>query len=308
MRKVIYILALALCCMGCTRREVIPDGVLADIFHDIILVNAYKTSQPFDNDSLQMYSPILDNYGYTVDDLGYTIGNFSKRKSARLSDVVERAITKLEVESKRHKMEVEILDSIDAIALRRSMSVVYSDSLIEMRKQADTVNTYIVIENIKQGDYSFSFDYLVDSVDKNNLSYRTMAWFERDGQFTRDRGKVTDEPKRFKQNSSYLTKRKIASLDKDIKAEAADDRLIIQLVEWRGDLRYEPYITIKNFEVRHTPPLESAVKQLYDKFLNIRIFAPSLYEPYNINTTSSKPVKLQATDSLLLSATSGDAN
>lgn len=169
MRKVIYILALALCCMGCTRREVIPDGVLADIFHDIILVNAYKTSQPFDNDSLQMYSPILDSYGYTVDDLGYTIGNFSKRKSARLSDVVERAISKLEEEGKRHKMEVEILDSIDAIALRRSISVVYSDSLIEVRKQADTVNTYIVIENIKQGDYSFSFDYLVDSVDKNNL-------------------------------------------------------------------------------------------------------------------------------------------
>ena len=68
-------------------------------------------------DSLRIYEPIFARYGYTTDDVHYTIGNFSKRKSARLGDVVERAIEMLEREGKIYNQEVAVLDTIDNASL-----------------------------------------------------------------------------------------------------------------------------------------------------------------------------------------------
>ena len=85
---------------ACSRHTVIPDEELAMIFRDAYLANAYISDQRVSTDSLRIYEPIFARYGYTTEDVHYTIGNFSKRKSARLSDVVERAIDLLEAEGK----------------------------------------------------------------------------------------------------------------------------------------------------------------------------------------------------------------
>lgn len=74
---------------ACARHKIIPDRKLAQIFHDAFLANAYIGSEQVDIDSLNIYEPIFAGYGYTTEDVYYTIGNFSKRKSARLGDVVE---------------------------------------------------------------------------------------------------------------------------------------------------------------------------------------------------------------------------
>ena len=73
---------------ACARHKIIPDRKLAQIFHDAFLANAYIGSEQVDIDSLNIYEPIFAGYGYTTEDVYYTIGNFSKRKSARLGDVV----------------------------------------------------------------------------------------------------------------------------------------------------------------------------------------------------------------------------
>lgn len=83
---------------ACTRHKIIPDEKLAQIFHDAFLTNAYIGDVRVNIDSLNIYEPIFARYGYTTRDVYYTIGNFSKRKSARLGDVVEMAIDKLEAE------------------------------------------------------------------------------------------------------------------------------------------------------------------------------------------------------------------
>lgn len=83
---------------ACTRHKIIPDEKLAQIFHDAFLTNAYIGDERVNIDSLNIYEPIFARYGYTTRDVYYTIGNFSKRKSARLDDVVEMAIEKLETE------------------------------------------------------------------------------------------------------------------------------------------------------------------------------------------------------------------
>ena len=121
--------AFVLLLSACARHKIIPDDTLAQIFHDAFLTNAYIGSEGVKTDSLRIYEPIFARYGYTTDDVHYTIGNFSKRKSARLGDVVERAIEMLEREGKIYNQEVAVLDTIDNVARRTFTRTVLADSL-----------------------------------------------------------------------------------------------------------------------------------------------------------------------------------
>ena len=124
---------------ACARHKIIPDDTLAQIFHDAFLTNAYIGSEGVKTDSLRIYEPIFARYGYTTDDVHYTIGNFSKRKSARLGDVVERAIEMLEREGKIYNQEVAVLDTIDNVA-RRTFTVEVSTAAM-MRSISAVVST-----------------------------------------------------------------------------------------------------------------------------------------------------------------------
>ena len=115
MKRLIYILVSGLL-LACSGYKIIPDEQLALIFHDAFLSNAYMQHRGMRPDSLNLYEPIFAKYGYTTADVQYTIGNFSKRKSARLSDVVEQAIKLLETEAEHLDREVSILDTIDNVA------------------------------------------------------------------------------------------------------------------------------------------------------------------------------------------------
>ena len=117
------VLALAsIALASCNKPRVIPDDELADIFYDVYLTNAYVDRQGIDLDSMMLYEPIFEKYGYTVEDLHLTINSFSKRKSARLSDAVEMAIQRLELESDLLNAQVADLDTINAIALQCNAS------------------------------------------------------------------------------------------------------------------------------------------------------------------------------------------
>ena len=119
MKRFIYILVSGLL-LACSGYKIIPDEQLALIFHDAFLSNAYMQHRGMRPDSLNLYEPIFAKYGYTTADVQYTIGNFSKRKSARLSDVVEQAIKLLETEAEHLDREVSILDTIAARSAARS--------------------------------------------------------------------------------------------------------------------------------------------------------------------------------------------
>ena len=131
---------------ACTRHKIIPDEKLAQIFHDAFLTNAYIGDVRVNIDSLNIYEPIFARYGYTTRDVYYTIGNFSKRKSARLGDVVEMAIDKLEAEGKFYDREVAVLDTIDNVARRTFTRTVYADSLIRVGALRDTARLRIAVD------------------------------------------------------------------------------------------------------------------------------------------------------------------
>ena len=141
----VVLLVLMLGITGCGKKNIIPDDTLADIFHDAFVVNAYIGEERINLDSLQIYEPIFNKYGYTAKDVVYTVGNFSRRKSARLGTVVEQAISRLEKESKMYAKKVVILDTIRNVAVRSFTRKVYEDTLIIAKKRADSTALHIEI-------------------------------------------------------------------------------------------------------------------------------------------------------------------
>ena len=91
MKRLLICALVALSIFGCSRRKEIDDKTLALIFRDAYITNAYLGINYINIDSILIYEPILDRYGYTAEDFRYTIGNFSRRKSAQLGRVLKEA-------------------------------------------------------------------------------------------------------------------------------------------------------------------------------------------------------------------------
>jgi len=265
MKRLLYILVSGLVA-ACSGYKIIPDDELALIFRDAYLSNAYLQQQGLRLDSVNIYEPIFAEYGYTTADVQYTIGNFSKRKSARLSDVVERAIRLLEAEAQRLDGEVAILDTIDRIARRTFRRTLRADSLIRVVRLRDTTLLQFDFDDIRPGDYRIAFDYLVDSLDENT-QLRSCVWFERaDG-------------RRVNVSPTYLTRRRAADFAREMTADTSVRRLVLRLYEVRSSTPRRPHMTVRNLRVVYTPPTAEAVDSLFLRQLNLKLFADDFCNP-----------------------------
>lgn len=254
--------AVLLLAAACARHKVIPDKTLARIFHDAFLTNAYVYNRNVATDSLNIYEPIFEKYGYTSEDVQYTIGNFSKRKSARLGDVVEQAIKQLEEEGLVYEREAAILDTIDNVARRTFTRTVYSDTLIRVARLKDTARLHIELDGIRKGEYRISYAYKLDSLD-DNMSRRSVFTFER------------ADSSRFGRQQYSLRRTTVPDrVTRTLKADTSARRLTINLMEFT--LPKKPKhtgITVTDFKVVYVPDADTAVDSLYEKQLVIKIFA-----------------------------------
>ncbi len=271
------VVVLAMAMVACARHKIIPDDTLALIFHDAFLTNAYIENENVETDTLNFYEPIFEKYGYTIEDVRFTIGNFSKRKSARLGDVVEIAIDLLEEEGKFYEKEVAVLDTIDHTAQRLFTRVIYSDSLIRINKLKDSTKRIIRIENIRPGEYKIQFDYKIDSLD--NLSqHKTVMWFER-----------SDSSRVGRQQYVLRKSKDEEEFMRTLVADNDAERLVVDLLQPPKEddkskdkkKRQRADLTVSDFQIIHVPTVEEAVDSLYAKQLVIKIFADeflSLFE------------------------------
>lgn len=248
---------------SCSRHEIIPDKELAQIFHDAFLTNAYLGAKQISSDSLRLYEPIFARYGYTTEDVYNTIGNFSKRKSARLGDVVERAIDMLEEEGKRYDREVAILDTIDNVAQRTFTRTVLSDSVIRVKTLRDTSLLNFSLD-VEPGEYRLSLEYRIDSLDRNTREIRGAMWLDRSNGA---RDNIYSVPLR-RNRTERLTRR--------FTADTMHRHLRISLLNFSGQPQ-RPSVTVSDLKVEYIPPKETAVERLYEQQLNIRIFADEFF-------------------------------
>lgn len=261
-RIFLFMIGAMLTLSACKRTVIIPDEELALIFRDAFLTNAYLEHERVNIDSLNLYAPLFNHYGYTTEDVQLTIGNFSKRKSARLSDVVERAIELLEEEGMAYDRQVAILDTIRQVSLRKAKRVVYSDSLIRVSSLKDTARLRLTLP-IEEGDYEVSYTYRVDSLDKNKRLQRKM-WIRR-----KNGSKAAMQIYTLQRNREDKTLR-------TFRADSLSDSLCLQLLVFPDEAK-RPSITVRDLCVTYTPDERAATEELYKKQLGIRIFAEEMY-------------------------------
>ncbi|MEE1099503.1 MAG: DUF4296 domain-containing protein [Alistipes sp.] len=261
-KRIISILSIvaALFTVGCKQHTIIPDDELALIFHDVFLTNSYLNTTDAKRDSLLVYEPIFERYGYTAEDVQYTIGNFSKRKSARLGDVVEQAIDMLEQEGEILDKKVEDLDTLDNVARRSTRSVIFRDSMIKVTRLRDTAKLRITIDSIKPGDYHLEVQYEIDSLDENK-SLRAQAWIVRKNGI---RNGFT---------STQLRRKSIEKFERTMLADSNSQSIVINFWEPINKPRKRPSIKLHSVTVTRTLPTEEALDSLYKMELDIRLFA-----------------------------------
>lgn len=263
MRRIISMLivaaTVALSIAGCNRRQTIPEDTLAAILRDAYLTNAYLGNQYMNIDSIKIYEPILSRYGYSQSDFQYTIGNFSRRKSAKLGMVLRNAEDQLREQAEKYEKLVVVLDTIRDVALRKYARTIYSDSLIKVRKKADTTRLHIVIEPIYPGAYDIRYRSECDE-DLDRYERRGGIWFE-----GADSARYS-----MQEYTLYETN----SIRRTITADTVCRRLVLSLGHTanRKKRSPQPNVTIRDLEVCYTPTEEVAIDSLFTDYVVINIF------------------------------------
>lgn len=264
--KQTLILLLLSVAASCARHKIIPDKTLALIFRDAFITNAYIENRRISTDSLDFYGPLFARYGYTVDDVQYTIGNFSKRKNARLGDVVEETIKMLEEEGLYYEREAAIMDTVDNIARRTFRRTLLADSLIKVSRLRDTDRLHLRLEGLHPGEYRVEFEYRIDSLD-NMPARRAFVEFER-----------ADSSRFGRQQANLYRNNRTERFSRTMHADTSVRAMIINLSEFTKAADHSPKrtnrfgITVNTLSVVYTPETEAAVDSLFERQLPLRVF------------------------------------
>ncbi len=247
-RHILIVVAVAFVAVGCSKSEVIPDRELEKITREMFLVNAYAQAQSIKTDSLDIYSPILEKYGYTQDDFFNTLANFQKRKSARLSDVIESTIASLESMANGYEQKLRNLNYIDSLAKAMCAKEVMSVDKIRVRRLRDTAKLVLSLPIRDVGEYVISYNYHIDTLDKNTHLQST--------QWT-----LTADSVRNHYLRTSLTHGERKNYKTTLSPKKGASEYFIQFADY-AKREEKPYITIDSLRITYIPPSEEALAHM----------------------------------------------
>ena len=267
MKRVIICMLILLSVVSCSRKKVIDDQTLAKIFSEAYISNAYLGIKYFNIDSVQIYEPILDRYGFTPEDFRYTIGNFSRRKSAQLGRVLKDAEEQIKKIADVYEREVVILDTIQNVAVRTMQRVVHKDSLISVKKLADTSKLKLVIDPLQPGMYSVRYKYncTKEQIKEKKGKKKDLSL----------RGVINIETSTGTHANNYAYNlRDEENIRRTISTDTAAKRLVITFAKPADPTQKmrKPNITISDFIIEYTPEEKLAIDSLFKRYIDIKIF------------------------------------
>lgn len=270
-KRVIIAIA-ALIVASCSGPKVIPDDKLVSIFHDAFLANAYFTESGLSSDSLYVYEPIFKRYGYTMSDLQHTLTTINQRKSSRISDIMSEVSRQLDAESKAEQRKIVVLDTIDNVAKRAYTRTLYSDSLIRVNKMKDTTKLCIRLKDLVKGDYTVSFDYLIDTLDENRNS-RVEAYL------------VVNDTTHALRHTMMLSRYREGKYSRKFSADTQHKELYVNMYYHPSNEESKlPDITIRNFKIVRVLPTDISVDSLYHDQLDLCIINHDLMTAFTRDT------------------------
>ncbi len=258
---------------GCGRSKTIPDDKLGKIFEDIFLVNSYYNTVggELQADSIDVYGPILKKYGYRVKDLTYTIENYSKRKSKRISDVVESSIRNLENAERYYAGLVTKMDTLEARALRKFARTVYYDTAARhIFSLDDTAGLRIEIP-VREGNYRIDIAYFIDSLDRNGRSASVYELLDSSGIITNRR-------------SRGLSTRTPANVSISVDTKPDDKTLRLRFAGYGPNMK-DPHVTIDSILIVYTLPAKVALDSLASYYMDQILTWPPYAELSDADTT-----------------------
>lgn len=271
--------------VGCSGPKVIPDNDLINIIHDAYIANAYMNECNIREDSLYVYEPIFQRYGYTMTDMQYTLRTFNERKSAMLSDIMSEVYRRLDAESDIEAAKMVVLDTIDNIAKRTYTRTIYADSLIRAKRMKDTTKLRITIEDLVPGEYTVSFTYLIDTLDENRNS-RVEAYALR------------NDSTQSLRHTLMLSRYREGKYSRKFSIDTSHKELFINMFYHpMNEESALPDITITNFKVVRVLPLEVSVDSLYQHQLNLQIINHRLMTGFTADTVRIVEPEIIAPDS-----------
>lgn len=267
MKRVIICILTVLSVAGCARKKEIDDHTLAKIFSEAYITNAYMGIKYFNIDSVQIYEPILEHYGFTPEDFRYTIGNFSRRKSAQLGRVLKDAEEQIKQYADIYDREVVILDTIQNVAVRTMQRVVHKDSLISIKKLADSSKLKMVIDPLQPGMYSVRYKYncTKEQVKDKKGKKKDLAL----------RGVINIETSTGTHANNYAYNlREEENIRRTISTDTAAKRLVITFAKPADPTHKmrKPNIIISDFIIEYTPEENLAIDSLFKRYIDIKIF------------------------------------
>ncbi len=266
------LISILLLATGCKGPKEIPSDDLVKIFHDAFLANAYLDQHLKDKDSLKVYEPIFERYGYTLEDVQHTIKTFSERKSERLSDLVDRASLMLEAETREHAYKIMVLDTIDRVAQRTFTHTLVNDTLIHVTRMRDTAKLHVRVDDLVPGKYTVSFDYLIDSLDENRNSRIELHV-------------VRNDSAEVLRHTSMMSRHRAGKYSRELNIDSTHKSICLNMFyRTRNEKPERPDVKITNLKVVRVLPADVAVDSLYDKQLNIRIFNHALMTSFVADT------------------------
>lgn len=271
--------------VGCSGPKVIPDNDLINIIHDAYIANAYMNECNIREDSLYVYEPIFQRYGYTMTDMQYTLRTFNERKSAMLSDIMSEVYRRLDAESDIEAAKMVVLDTIDNIAKRTYTRTIYADSLIRAKRMKDTTKLRITIEDLVPGEYTVSFTYLIDTLDENRNS-RVEAYALR------------NDSTQSLRHTLMLSRYREGKYSRKFSIDTSHKELFINMFYHpMNEESALPDITITDFKVVRVLPLEVSVDSLYQHQLNLQIINHRLMTGFTADTVRIVEPEIIAPDS-----------
>lgn len=274
--------------VGCQEQRVIPDKDLVKIFHDAYLANAYIDESGISDDSLYLYEPIFERYGYTVEDMRHTLKTFSERKSALLSDLMLEVSQQFEEEARQEHRKVVVLDTIDNVAKRYYTRVVYEDTLIRVKRLRDTNKLRIRLKDLTTAEYTITFDYYIDTLDENRSSRVEVYALQGD---TLETMRHTMMLSRYREGS-YTRKLSIDTTHTEI--------FIDMYYHNEHEESKMPDIKITNFRITRVIPTEVAVDSLYRRQLNIRLLNYDLMMSFPADTIREIETPIDVADTICI--------
>lgn len=273
---------------SCDKPKSIPDTTLVSIVGDLYLANAYwdmHGSYAFEKDSMDVYTPIFEHYGYTPEDFMYTIEGLTKRKSLKFSDVLQAALDTLDAKGRPTFQAVARRDTLNRIASELYKKEVYSalesQRYSRLSRAQDSPAIKIPVE---AGKYKIEWICHIDSTDQNPYVQYMQCLTDQDG-------KKSDYLYR-----SYTKGTKNAESATLIVKEGKGSQWLNVYPAYttlRENQQYTTKVTIDSLRITRYPTQEQIRDSIQARFLyNLPLIPPQQYDtltkdflPFALDTT-----------------------